>query len=293
MRYSVVVSTLFAALALSSPVVIKEVVEVKVETTTVTGDAPPTPAPEPAAPAPEVAAPNDREGAANPNLGVQRYVVKATPTPPAPSPSSAAESSGDGGVSGGKLEGELLASFKSAITTYNGVTGPIVRDALKTHRNERARHGLPPLLWDNEIAKAASDHASKCKFVHFTPPGQGQNIIAGVANMSEIVKMWSYEEEPNYRWYGSEPPEVSDDAFTKFGHYSQVNWKGTVRIGCAVADCSSNLVSGQWDSFGVCNYADAGNFKRKYGDNVPKPTKPAGSNPYVGSWDDATDSADA
>jgi hypothetical protein len=59
--------------------------------------------------------------------------------------------------------------------------------------------------------------------------------------------------------YGIEP-DMSN--FEQWGHYSQIVWKNTVSVGCAVQDCSgqglANTGSGVSPFFAVCNYSPPG-----------------------------------
>lgn len=69
-----------------------------------------------------------------------------------------------------------------------------------------------------------------------------------------------YEEIKDFdkSWYGSEPPR---GAFSKTGHFTQVVWKASERVGVGV------VISGQ-SAFVVANYDPPGNFVGKYKPNV-------------------------
>ncbi len=60
---------------------------------------------------------------------------------------------------------------------------------------------------------------------------------------------------------------MSDATFDKFGHYTQIVWKGTNKVGCAVVDCSNNhngpnglgsVADNVPPYFTVCNYGPPG-----------------------------------
>ena len=66
-------------------------------------------------------------------------------------------------------------------------------------------------------------------------------------------------------WYG----EISAYDFTTgtstggdIGHFTQVVWKSTKHVGCALASCGENDLL-------VCQYSPAGNVGGQYLDNVP------------------------
>ena len=64
-------------------------------------------------------------------------------------------------------------------------------------------------------------------------------------------------------WYGNEPPQC---AFMKTGHFTQVVWKASERIGVGLA------ISGR-SCFVVANYDPPGNFTGNYKPNVTPPKK--------------------
>lgn len=85
-----------------------------------------------------------------------------------------------------------------------------------------------------------------------------------------ITNMWYNAEIELYPdTYGSEP-DMTD--FEGWGHYSQVVWKGSHVVGCAVQKCAAGTMeSGMAAYFSVCNYFPAGNVQTEYGANVGTP----------------------
>ena len=100
----------------------------------------------------------------------------------------------------------------------------------------------------------------------------GQNIAAGAPsdNISSIITDHFYNDELPYfaPFYGQDTPsDMSDATFDKFGHYTQIVWKGTKVVGCAVVDCTGkgngpNGLGSVADNvppyFIVCNYGPPG-----------------------------------
>jgi len=80
----------------------------------------------------------------------------------------------------------------------------------------------------------------------------------------EPVTSW-YNEIKDFdkSWYGKEPPQ---SAFSKTGHFTQVVWKQSERVGVGVATSGSSF-------FVVANYDPAGNFMKKYSLNLSPPKK--------------------
>jgi hypothetical protein len=56
------------------------------------------------------------------------------------------------------------------------------------------------------------------------------------------------------------------------GHFTQVVWKATTKVGCAwnTRSCKSNGMN--FYKF-VCEYEAPGNFKDRFKENVPRPVK--------------------
>lgn len=69
-----------------------------------------------------------------------------------------------------------------------------------------------------------------------------------------------YNDEMGYfeGLYGNPNPDMSN--FEKWGHFSQIVWKGTTQVGCATTVCGTlqNIGAGPIP-FTVCNYGPAGN----------------------------------
>jgi hypothetical protein len=97
------------------------------------------------------------------------------------------------------------------------------------------------------------------------PGGYGQNIAmyAATNNLgsevefirTSITEYWYNGEIDLYpNAYGSEPGMGS---FHEWGHYTQIVWKGTKEVGCAVAYCDSGLASYP-GYYSVCNYGPPG-----------------------------------
>ena len=116
---------------------------------------------------------------------------------------------------------------------------------LAYHNTYRARHCVPPLKWSTALADSARVWARKCTFSHSGTAGQGENLAWGTALSGKAaVAMW-YSEISNYNFAA---PGFSGTT----GHFTQVVWKGSQRLGCVYATCSG-------EKYWVCRYSPAGN----------------------------------
>ena len=135
---------------------------------------------------------------------------------------------------------------------------------LQQHNKHRANHTVDDISWDENLANIAAEIASSCKYAHDTAAGgggYGQNIGAGAPD-DEIDKMITnqmYNDEMMlYPGYGAEPNLGN---FERWGHFSQIVWKATTRVGCHTQYCPDGLEgvgSSVSPYFTVCNYQPAG-----------------------------------
>ncbi|MEO0602829.1 MAG: CAP domain-containing protein [Myxococcota bacterium] len=113
---------------------------------------------------------------------------------------------------------------------------------------------LSPLEWDEQLAEVATSWARGCRFVHSEGTGFGENLYVAswAASLEEAVDSWASEDA----FY-----DYADNSCSGVcGHYTQIVWRSTERVGCGFADCP--VVEGV--NFGgrlwVCNYDPPGNF---------------------------------
>lgn len=138
---------------------------------------------------------------------------------------------------------------------------------LATHNEERARVGIPPLVWDPSLAAAAADYAAvlaaRGALAHSpreARPGQGENLwmgTRGAYQLEEMVGHWAAERslfQP-----GIFPAVSRSGHWEDVAHYTQMIWRTTTRLGCA-------LDSGRGSDVLVCRYSPPGNVT---GQRVP------------------------
>lgn len=127
-------------------------------------------------------------------------------------------------------------------------------EILAAHNKARARVGVPQLTWSSSLAALAQQWAdsllSNGKFVHRPKPRYGENLFeirGGKASASEVVTSWVDEA----RDYNSATGMCRKGVAC--GHFTQVVWRSTKQVGCAVARNAKREV---W----VCNYDLPGNW---------------------------------
>lgn len=104
--------------------------------------------------------------------------------------------------------------------------------------------------------------------------GYGQNIGFGYTpeNIGHMITNGMYNDEMAYfqDYYGQEQPPSGSD---KWGHFTQIVWKGSSKVGCATKLCPvlKNGPQGVPSNFSVCNYRGSGNVGGQYAKNVLRP----------------------
>jgi hypothetical protein len=130
---------------------------------------------------------------------------------------------------------------------------------LAEHNRARAELGLPPLAWNPELAQAAHDYAQALaasgSFEHSDGDEHGENLWMGTRNAyryGEMVNHWVSEKRSFRR--GIAPDLSTTGDWDDVGHYTQIVWRDTREVGCAVA-------SDEADDYLVCRYYPAGNVE--------------------------------
>ncbi|MBN2340275.1 MAG: hypothetical protein JXX29_05625 [Deltaproteobacteria bacterium] len=123
---------------------------------------------------------------------------------------------------------------------------------------------IPDVTWDPLLAQVAFNYASNCVWAHNENRTSDYEALGGTDYVGEnMAAQWGGgEPDPESivvsQWC-SEVDEYHYDSNTcdsTCGHYTQVVWAETLRIGCATVDCSA---SGN-GYITVCDYAPGGNF---------------------------------
>ncbi|KIK71203.1 hypothetical protein GYMLUDRAFT_320972 [Collybiopsis luxurians FD-317 M1] len=174
--------------------------------------------------------------------------TSSTPAPPATSAASSSSSSSDSSSGSG--------------SNGSGASDSDVQAYLSAHNSLRAQHGASALTWSNDAAAKAQQWANGCVFQHSggSLGPFGENLAAGTGDgygIPQAIASWANEASQ----YDPSNPQAS--------HFTQMVWKATTQVGCALAQCN-----GIFDpSFGlahyyVCEYSPQGNVIGEFAQNV-------------------------
>ncbi|XP_010517589.1 PREDICTED: pathogenesis-related protein 1-like [Camelina sativa] len=151
-------------------------------------------------------------------------------------------------------------SFSRLLIVFVALVGALVlptkaqdspQDYLRVHNQARAAVGVGPMQWDETVAAYARSYAAQlrgnCRLVHSRGP-YGENLSWGSSDLSGVsaVNMW-VNEKANYNY-------ASNTCNGVCGHYTQVVWRNSVKLGCAKVRCNNGgtIIS--------CNYSPRGNY---------------------------------
>jgi hypothetical protein len=143
------------------------------------------------------------------------------------------------------------------VTAHNAArSGPL---------NPTPSPALAPVSWDAVLADVAYNYLSRCvgsgglvshnanRRAEYAALGGsdyvGENIYgsSGTATPAAALQLWM-DEAPDYDYAANN----IEDA----GHYTQVVWRASVRIGCAIVDCPAFT----YHNMILCDYAPGGNI---------------------------------
>jgi uncharacterized protein YkwD len=130
---------------------------------------------------------------------------------------------------------------------------------LAAHNAERAQAGTPALRWADSLEAEARTWARQLiasdRFAHDpTLHGHGENLWTGwggrVWTPEEMIGEW-IAEKANYR-HGVFPNVSRTGKWSDVGHYTQLVWRDTTHVGCAIETRGDRSVL-------ACRYAPPGN----------------------------------
>ncbi|UMM40450.1 hypothetical protein L5515_017075 [Caenorhabditis briggsae] len=135
----------------------------------------------------------------------------------------------------------------------------------ETNSSQPKASQMIKMEYDCMLERFAQNWANKCVFAHsshYERPNQGQNLyMSSFVNPdprslihTAVEKWWQELEEFGTPIDNVLTPELWDLKGKAIGHYTQMAWDRTYRLGCGIANCPKM-------SYVVCHYGPAGNRK--------------------------------
>jgi len=173
------------------------------------------------------------------------------------------------GAGGGSADG-------GGIRVHNPLTQALIDQFVTAHNQARSgplnptpMPALPPVSWDAVLADSAYGYLVKC-IATSSPPALvdhnadrssdyqalggsgyvGENIFGSTGAATPAGAVGSWMAEASQYDYNVSPIGTA-------GHYTQVVWRASVNIGCAIVDCP-NVTFHQTV---LCDYAPGGNIQ--------------------------------
>jgi hypothetical protein len=158
-----------------------------------------------------------------------------------------------------RIRGAAAAAFVCLAWGSAALAAPIDQaEILTAHNKYRAMVGTPPLTWSARLADGAQKWAEQMaalgRLKHSGAEGVGENLAfatAGHMTLTQLIDIWGGEKrlfKP-----GTFPDISTNGNWRDVGHYTQIVWRDTREVGCAVAIGGGN-------EYLVCQYGPQGNI---------------------------------
>ena len=178
-----------------------------------------------------------------------------------------------GAAGAGNGGGSSTGTAGQSGSTTNPLTQDLIDAFVSAH--DQARSGpldpppsppLPPVSWDGVLAEAVYNYALRCE--------GSMGLLSHNANRSEDYRALGGSGYVGENIYGTSARSVTPAAAVALwmseapsydyasgdiggaGHYTQVVWRASVRIGCAIVDCPALT----YHNTVICDYAPGGNI---------------------------------
>lgn len=202
----------------------------------------------------------------NPNMNIGAYsvpgAVSGGAVPPPQVQSGSTPPSGSGTRFSVRHSDGNTQTSASPIGATNSKLSAADGQALVDYHNEARREvGSGDVTWSAEIAAHAqewADHIARTGRYEHRPPEQrlyGENLASGTTGAYTVLTLAG-------QWYAEKPLYQAGTPFSsaqmRAGHYTQMVWRGSTRIGAGIAVCKVGRMAGM--TVLVCNYAPQGNI---------------------------------
>lgn len=157
----------------------------------------------------------------------------------------------------------FLDAFQNSATALPANWRPLLtmHNCARRSTAPAASPRLNLLSWDPALATFAQNYANNCQYAHNTSAPYGENLYAGAVSAgfptgveAAAATDWA-NEDVNYNYAANSCSGVC-------GHYTQMVWRSTARVGCGIRQCTANSPFQppflNW-TLVVCNYDPPGN----------------------------------
>lgn len=146
--------------------------------------------------------------------------------------------------------------FSKNLSEFDDTEPEKMKGMIDRHNFWRSQYGLQNLTWSSELANVAQNWANElakrgCKMEHRPNNKFGENIYwsSGLQSTPKMVTdAWADEKQ----YFDFDKMECKLE-WWKCGHFTQLMWSTTKKVGCGMAKCGDQEI---W----VCNYNPSGNW---------------------------------
>ena len=194
-----------------------------------------------------------------------------------------------GSPNGGIVDGALNDEAKEYLLCLHNQTRSVTAlgDFAGLYGDFDIATDMKRLFWDEKLEQVAQGWVNQCEWMHnpdrsaqynaLSPSDIHGDPINGGATIGENLayKGWSNQSELSFQFaidgylawedeghfYSIGDFNVSDFCdTTACGHFTQLIWADTFKVGCAVNLCPSETLANIPTTYLACNYASAGNY---------------------------------
>ena len=153
-----------------------------------------------------------------------------------------------------RLAGLLGLIIAGNAVAETAITAKDAQAILAEHNRIRAEVEVPPLAWSDTVADGAQRWADKlaqsCELKHNALSRYGQNLFMGTDGYYGVRDAALNWEEEKSQYHGG---RITAENWHPSGHYTQMVWRLTQRLGCGKAICRGQVIV-------VCDYDPRGNI---------------------------------
>ena len=170
----------------------------------------------------------------------------------------------------------------AALAAAGSITAQERQDILALHNVYRCMHAVPAFTWDAAIAAKAQAWADNGQYMHSSSSSRvvggeplGENLAWGSPSRTGVDSTRAWYSEISFTVPYGTADNMTDavPANEAIGHYTQVVWNTSVKLGCGKGTAT---VSGSSGDYWVCQYGPAGNWVGQFATHVPAPSKSVG-----------------